>query len=150
MQRAKFLITGKPDSGKTAFIHSLTDSADPNYGELAVNEELVIELYAAPLDDHLSEALREKVGVVLMVDGRQSDEFADAPGIVRHLQKLRNLPLIVAVNKQDLPEAHPPNDVREQFPDNDLTTIFPCVATQKESAEKVLLALIYRMLSRNS
>jgi len=146
MQTAKFLVTGAARTGKSEFVKSLTEH-DGDFGSLQVNDELTIELSTAPLDGDLTDILKNKVGVVLMVDGRDSDTFVNAPQIVTHLRALRHLPVIIAVNKQDLPDAHAPSEVREQFPDSDVIKIFPCVATNKESCEKVLLALIYQILS---
>jgi hypothetical protein len=151
-QTARFLVTGKAASGKSSFIRSAAGnlSADGNHGEVVVNQALRIELFAAdapPESDAWRDVLEGVIGVVLLVDGTQPKTFADVPQIIETITAVNHVPFIIAVNKQDVAGWHPPKAVRDHLPEDSEIKVFPCIATDPTSAQNVLLALIYSLLS---
>lgn len=148
-QTARFVVIGAPASGKTAFISSVSGVENADAAELPISESLRIGLSAVPLEaerSRLEEALDHAIGIILVVDSTQPMRFAALPQIVDRLHAIRPLPIIIAANKQDLPSAQPPATIRQHLPDDAEIKVFPCVATDKSAAEKVLLALIYQIL----
>lgn len=143
-QTATFLVMG-PRSD--TFIASVATE-----GVLVVNENLMINLIATSVPSD-SEAWRESItnilGIVLLVDGTHPDTFAQIPLMVDRLGA-EQLPLIVAVDKQNEPKAQPPKAIRDLLPEDTPIKVFPCIASDKQSAENVLLALIYSVLSGDS
>jgi hypothetical protein len=150
-QTARFLITGKAAAGKSSFIRSVAGSLSPegNYGEVVVNDALRLELIAAdapPESEVWRDVLVGVIGVVLLVDGTQPESFAAVPAIIQTITAVKNVPFIIAVNKQDVTGWHPPKAVRDHLPEDSDIKVFPCVATDPTSAQNVLLALIYSIL----
>jgi signal recognition particle receptor subunit beta len=134
---ARFLVTGGAGAGKSTFIASVSP-------QVQINETLTIQLVEAELEA-APEFLSEVLGIVLLVDG--TTEFSETPLVVDDLRKIRRLPLIIAVTKQDLPGVAHPLDVLGTLPENTEIKVFPCVNTDRAACENVLLALIFQMLS---
>ncbi|HLA45746.1 MAG TPA: hypothetical protein VJZ27_20025 [Aggregatilineales bacterium] len=146
---AKFLVTGAAHTGKSQFITTITGAETRAYGEVQINPDMKIGLFSrlAPPEPDWREVIDLCIGVVLMVDATRPDTFADVPHMIEIMRQVHNVPMIIAVNKQDAPGAHPPGAVRDHLPEDLEIKVFPCIATQKQSAENVLLALIYTILS---
>jgi len=152
MQIVRFLVTGAPGAGKTTFLHSVAAPlvGSPESAEMIVNEALKLELYAATAPPHGSTwktMIDLVLGVVLLVDGTNAPYFAQIQNTIEALRAAKALPLIVAITKQDLSDAHSPAIVRTFLPEDPDYKVFPCVASNQQSAENVLLALIYQILS---
>jgi hypothetical protein len=57
-------------------------------------------------------------------------------------------PYVVAANKQDLPDAWSPDDLRIALKIDKNIKVLPCVAVDKESVKTILLELLYSILER--
>ena len=147
-QIASFIIAGLPQSGITTLIETLSPhSSKAEFGDMVINEALTIHLHGIG-DDVWQDAVDAALGAIIMVDSTQPDTFQESLHLMDELWGARKkLPLLIAMNKQDEPDAHAPAEFQKLLPDKLEIKVFPCVATQRQSAENVLLALIYSVLA---
>ncbi len=171
MQAVKIVVTGPFNSGKTQFIRTIseievvsterkiTDEARfvkeqttvaMDFGRITIDNDLVLYLFGTPgqrrfdfMWDILSEGM---LGFVVMVDSTSPQTFREAKYILEVFRRYAKTPYVVAANKQDLPDAWSPEDIRIALRLNSDIKVIPCVATDKESVKKVLLELLYLVL----
>ncbi len=171
MQTVKIVVTGPFNSGKSAFIQSVseidvvsterkitseaekiknTTTVAMDFGRITVDEDLVLYLFGTPGQrrfDFMWEILSEgMLGFIVMVDSTRPETFREARSILETFRAYAPTPYVVAANKQDLEDAWDVEDMRIalRLPDN--VKILPCVATDKESVKKVLLELLFSIL----
>lgn len=90
-----------------------------------------------------NEGLREVfVGVILVMDSARPETFLEARHILRILHTREFTPIVVAANKQDMGEAWSVEDLQIALRMEELKPPVPCVATDRKSATRVLLALL--------
>lgn len=171
MQAVKIVVTGPFNSGKTQFIRTISEievvsterkitdelravkdqtTVAMDFGRITIDEDLVLYLFGTPgqrrfdfMWDILSEGM---LGFVVMVDSTSPQTFREARYILDVFRRYAKTPYIVAANKQDLPDAWPPEDIRIALRLNSNVKVIPCVATEKESVKRVLLELLYLVL----
>ena len=172
IRTVKMVVTGPFNSGKTAFIHSVseidvvsterkitlqaekikdTTTVAMDFGRISVDEELVLYLFGTPGQkrfDFMWEILSEgMLGFVVMVDSSRPETFREAKSILETFRAYAPTPYVVAANKQDHPEAWTPDDLRIALRLDPNVKLLPCVATQRESVKNVLLELLYSILA---
>lgn len=171
MQAVKIVVTGPFNSGKTQFIRSISEievvsterkitdelrsikeytTVAMDFGRITIDDNLVLYLFGTPgqrrfdfMWDILSEGM---LGFVVMVDSTSPQTFREARYILDVFRRYAKIPYVVAANKQDLPDAWPPEDIRIALRLNSKVKVIPCVATKKESVKNVLLELLYLVL----
>ena len=171
MQTVKMVVTGPFNSGKTAFIQTVseievvaterkithepekvkeTTTVAMDFGRITVDDDLVLYLFGTPGQkrfDFMWEILSEgMLGFIVMVDSTRPETFREARSILETFRAYAPTPYVVAANKQDLPDAWDVEDMRIALRLPRHVKILPCVATQKESVKKVLLELLYSIL----
>ncbi len=171
MQTVKMVVTGPFNSGKTAFIQTvseidvvaterkITNEAEKvketttvamDFGRITVDDDLVLYLFGTPGQkrfDFMWEILSEgMLGFVVMVDSTRPETFREARSILETFRAYAPTPYVVAANKQDLPDAWDVEDMRIALRLPKQVKILPCVATDKESVKRVLLELLYSIL----
>ncbi len=171
MQTVKMVVTGPFNSGKTAFIQTvseidvvaterkITNEAEKvketttvamDFGRITVDDDLVLYLFGTPGQkrfDFMWEILSEgMLGFVVMVDSTRPETFREARSILETFRAYAPTPYVVAANKQDLPDAWDVEDMRIALRLPKGVKILPCVATDKESVKRVLLELLYSIL----
>ncbi|MGC8825570.1 MAG: GTP-binding protein [Anaerolineae bacterium] len=171
MQNVKIVITGPFAAGKTEFIRSISEidvvsterrisddsrvvkeetTVAMDFGRITIDQDLVLYLFGTPGQkrfDFMWEILSEgMLGFVLMVDSTKSETFREARQILDVFKKYAGVPYVVAANKQDLPDAWSPEDLRIALRINSDVKVLPCVARDKESVKHVLLELLYTIL----
>ena len=173
MQTVKMVITGPFSSGKTEFIRSISEievvtteegisagtaesrvkdatTVAMDFGRITVDDELVLYLFGTPGQrrfDFMWEILAEgMLGFVVMVDSTKPETFREAKSILETFRAYAPTPYVVAANKQDLPEAWDPDDLRIALRIEEDVKLLPCVANEKESVKNVLLQLLYSIL----
>lgn len=171
MQNVKIVITGPFAAGKTEFIRSISEidvvsterrisdnsrvvkeetTVAMDFGRITIDQELVLYLFGTPGQkrfDFMWKILSEgMLGFVLMVDSTKSETFREARQILDVFKKYAGVPYVVAANKQDLPDAWGPEDLRIALRINNDAKVLPCVARDKESVKHVLLELLYTIL----
>jgi len=171
MQTVKMVITGPFSAGKTEFIQSVSEidvvsterkiSSDAervkedttvamDFGRITVDDDLVLYLFGTPGQrrfDFMWEILSEgMLGFVVLVDSVRPETFREARHILEVFKAYANTPFVVAANKQDLPDAWSPEDVRIALKIEKNVKVLGCVARDKETVKEVLLELLYSIL----
>jgi uncharacterized protein len=171
MQTVKMVVTGPFNSGKTAFIKSVSEidvvsterkiSAEAeriketttvamDFGRITVDDDLVLYLFGTPGQkrfDFMWEILSEgMLGFIVMVDSSRPETFREAKGILQTFRAYAPTPYVVAANKQDNPDAWEVDDLRIALKMDRKVKMLPCVAHDKESVKNVLLELLYSIL----
>ena len=171
MQTVKMVITGPFSAGKTEFIQSVSEidvvsterkiSSDAervkedttvamDFGRITVDDDLVLYLFGTPGQrrfDFMWEILSEgMLGFVVMVDSVRPETFREARHILEVFKAYAETPYVVAANKQDLPDAWTPGDVRIALKIDKNVKVLGCVARDKEAVKEVLLELLYSIL----
>jgi small GTP-binding protein len=167
------VITGPFSSGKTQFIQSVSEidvvstdkkitSDSPeamekeittvamDFGRITVDDDLVLYLFGTPGQrrfDFMWEILAEgMLGFVVMVDSSKPETFREAKSILETFRAYAPTPYVVVANKQDLPDAWDPEDLRIALRIEENVKLLPCDATKKDSVKDVLLELLYSIL----
>jgi len=173
MQTVKMVITGPYSAGKTEFIRSVSEidvvtterkiSSDAervkeettvamDFGRITVDDELVLYLFGTPGQrrfDFMWEILSEgMLGFIVLVDSVRPETFREAKHILEVFRGYAATPYVVAANKQDLPDAWSPDDLRIALKIDRNTKVLSCVARDKESVKNVLLELLYSILEK--
>jgi small GTP-binding protein len=173
MQTVKMVVTGPFSSGKTQFIQTVseidvvaterkisseserikeTTTVAMDFGRITVDDDLVLYLFGTPGQkrfDFMWEILSEgMLGFVVMVDSSRPETFREARRILETFRAYAPTPYVVAANKQDLPDAWDPDDMRIALRLSADVKLLPCTATNKESVKNALLELLYSILER--
>ena len=171
MQTVKMVITGPFSAGKTEFIQSVSEidvvaterkiSSDAervkedttvamDFGRITVDDDLVLYLFGTPGQrrfDFMWEILSEgMLGFVVLVDSVRPETFREARHILEVFSSYASTPYVIAANKQDLPDAWSPEDVRIALKIDRVVKVLGCVARDKETVKNVLLELLYSIL----
>jgi small GTP-binding protein len=162
----KIIVTGPFNSGKTAFISTISDievvtterkittedrgikaetTVAMDYGRVELDGK-VLHLNGTPGQarfDFMWEILaREMNAFVVLVDATDPPSFPDAAELIRLFSGFHDVPYLVVANKTDLPGVVSLAEVRRRMNPGDDVTVMPCVATQKSSVRQVLLQII--------
>jgi signal recognition particle receptor subunit beta len=171
MQTVKMVVTGPFNSGKTAFIRSIseievvsterkislevekvkeTTTVAMDFGRITVDDDLVLYLFGTPGQkrfDFMWEILSEgMLGFVVIVDSSRPETFREARFILDTFRAYAPTPYVVAANKQDVPEAWPVDDLRIALKLDPSVRCIPCVANDKEMVKTILLELLSGIL----
>lgn len=162
----KIIVTGPFNSGKTAFIRTISDidvvtterrittedrgikaetTVAMDYGRVELDGK-ILHLHGTPGQarfDFMWEILaREMNGFIVLADSGDRPSFSEAGDLIDIFSNLYDVPYLVAANKTDLPGAASLIDVRRGTRAAGNITVMPCVATQKTSVRQVLLQVI--------
>jgi hypothetical protein len=171
MQTVKMVVTGPFNAGKTQFIGAISEievvsterrisstaerikdatTVAMDFGRITVDQDLVLYLFGTPGQrrfDFMWEILSEgMLGFVVMIDSARPETFREARRILEVFRGYAPTPYVVAANKQDMPDAWSPSDLRIALRVPGEVKVLPCVATDKESVKNVLLQLLYAIL----
>ena len=169
MMKAKILVTGDYNAGKTTFIQSISE-IDPVYtdkkmfeseelttvamdfGRITVDEDLALYLFGTPGQerfDFMWDILKEDIiGFVLLVDST-GPKIQNTLKILEFFSTKSDAPYVIACTKQDQHDAVPVETIREQLR-VDSAQVLACVATDRESVKQVLLVLLREVLEKMS
>jgi len=172
MQTVKIVVTGPFSAGKTEFIRSVSEidvvsterkiSAEAekikesttvamDFGRITVDEDLILYLFGTPGQrrfDFMWEILSEgMLGFIVMVDSARPETFREARSILETFRAYAPTPYVVAANKQDALDAWEIEDMRVALRLDPKVKFLPCVAHDKETVKKVLLELLYTILT---
>ncbi len=156
----KVLVTGPYNSGKSSFIHALSTrsvSVDRLGTTIAMDHGHIehkgfsVDIFGTPGQERFNPILKmlggEAMGVFLIIDSTNPAEFPRAKEMLA-LSMTHGLPYIVVANKQDLPGALKPEEIRERMKIPDNIPIVPAVVTKKIGVVGAFETLLDRILER--
>ncbi|MEA3338387.1 MAG: ATP/GTP-binding protein, partial [Chloroflexota bacterium] len=165
MGKTKIVITGPFNAGKTEFIRTVSDipivstersisdhlksvksetTVAMDYGHVKVNSD-VFHLYGTPGQprfDFMWDILSQEMqAFILMVDSCDRGTFPQARRLIRIFRRKARVPYMVVANKQDGRKALSVQKVGGALKLDSGIPVLPCIATDEESACKVLEGL---------
>ncbi|GAC1356397.1 MAG: ATP/GTP-binding protein [Herpetosiphon sp.] len=168
MQTVKVVISGAVNAGKSQFIRSISEvevvsterkatdetrllkketTVAMDFGRIGIANDLVLHLFGTPGQrrfDFMWEILAEgSLGLVVMVDSTRPETFRETTRIIDFFNEIREVPYVIAANKQDRDTAWSPDELRLALRLPEHVKVIPCIATNRESVKKVLLELLY-------
>jgi small GTP-binding protein len=169
IKKIKVLVAGPFAAGKTQFINTVSEiktvkterkiqhsgekqvkdytTVAMDFGKIRIDDEHELYLFGTPGQfrfDFMWEILGEgALGIIILVDSTDPSTFHEARKIVNFFQSRFPVPIVVGANKQDLPNAWSPEDVRIALDINEEEGIpvIPVSAIDKESVKNTLLTL---------
>lgn len=173
MQTVKMVVTGPFSAGKTQFIRSVSEidvvsteskisspaedikqdtTVAMDFGRITIDDDLVLYLFGTPGQrrfDFMWEILSEgMLGFVVVVDSARPETFREARHILQIFRSYAPTPYVVAANKQDMPDAWSPEDLRIALKIDPEVKFVSCVATEKEQVKDAILELLYSILEK--
>ncbi|HVO41352.1 MAG TPA: ADP-ribosylation factor-like protein [Aggregatilineales bacterium] len=155
MAKLYTFITGPNGAGKSEFLYSLGDEASWRYDEtagleerhLVMDETLEVVLFAAVdgsrFDRLMQVPERDLLGYIVLVDSTAPETWDQARLMMLNSRGYALLPTVIAANKQDLPGAHPPEEVGAALGLESMVSVCECVATDPMTVRGVFLQLLY-------
>lgn len=150
----KILVTGPFDSGKSTFVHALSTKAisvDRMGTTIALDHGHVdykgfsADIFGTPGQERFDPIIKllsgESMGVFLIVDSTNPTDFVRAKQMLE-ITKSYGLPYVLIANKQDLPGALAPEEIRKQFSLPHDVPIVPVVAKDKKGIFEAFEVLI--------
>jgi small GTP-binding protein len=169
IKKIKVLVAGPFAAGKTQFINTVSEiktvkterkiqhsgekqvkdytTVAMDFGKIRIDDEHELYLFGTPGQfrfDFMWEILGEgALGIIILVDSTNPTTFHEARKIINFFQSRFPVPIVVGANKQDLPNAWSPEDVRIALDINEEEGIpvIPVSAIDKESVKNTLLTL---------
>lgn len=169
IKKIKVVIAGPFAAGKTQFINTVSEiktvkterriqhsgekqvkdytTVAMDFGKVRIDDEHELYIFGTPGQfrfDFMWEILGEgALGIIILVDSTNPTTFHEARKIINFFQSRFPVPIVVGANKQDLPNAWSPEDVRIALDINEEEGIpvIPVSAIDKESVKNALLTL---------
>ena len=170
IRKIKIVIAGPFAAGKTQFINTVSEiktvsterrtqqlseksvkgytTVAMDFGKIRIDDEHELYLFGTPGQfrfDFMWEILGEgALGIITLVDSTDPTTFHEARKIINFFQSRFPVPIVVGANKQDLPNAWSPEDVRIalDIDEEEGIPVVPLSAVNKDSVKNVLLILL--------
>jgi small GTP-binding protein len=169
IKKIKVVIAGPFAAGKTQFINTVSEiktvkterrtqqssersvkdytTVAMDFGKIRIDDEHELYLFGTPGQfrfDFMWEILGEgALGIIILVDSTDPTTFHEARKIINFFQSRFPVPMVVGANKQDLPNAWSPEDVRIalDIDEEEGIPVIPVSAIDKESVKNTLFTL---------
>ncbi len=169
IKKIKVVIAGPFAAGKTQFINTVSEiktvkterktqqmgekavkeytTVAMDFGKIRIDDQHELYLFGTPGQfrfDFMWEILGEgALGIIILVDSTDPTTFHEARKIINFFQSRFPVPIVVGANKQDLPNAWSPEDVRIalDIDEDEGIPVIPVSAIDKESVKNALLTL---------
>ena len=162
----KVIVTGPFNSGKTAFVSTISDIAVVTTEKRITTEDRGIKSETTVAMDygrveidgrilHLSGTpgqmrfnfmwdilAKEMDAFIVLVDSSDPPSFPDAGDLINTFSDIHSVPYLVAANKSDLPGTASLDEIRRKTNVGPGVVVMPCVATQRVSVRRVLSQVI--------
>ncbi len=170
IKKIKIVVAGPFAAGKTQFINTVSEiktvkterrtqavgersvkdytTVAMDFGKIRIDDEHELYLFGTPGQsrfDFMWEILGEgALGIIILVDSTDPSTFHEARKIINFFQSRFPVPMVVGANKQDLPNAWSPEDVRIalDIDEEEGIPVIPVSAIDKESVKSALLTLL--------
>jgi uncharacterized protein len=117
------------------------------YAAVPVNEHTMLQIFAAPPAIHERHLLYWEImsgsadGYIFLIDSTRTDTFDEARYTIETLRSYVSIPCIIAANRHDSPGALTIGAIRNKLDPGTEIPIRLCAASERESAQSVLMAL---------
>ncbi len=170
LRKIKIVIAGPFAAGKTQFINTVSEiktvaterrtstASEKNvkdyttvamdFGKIKIDDQNELYLFGTPGQsrfDFMWEILGEgALGIIVLVDSTDPKTFHEARKIINFFQSRFPVPIVVGANKQDMPNAWTPEDVKFalDITEEEEIPVVPLSAKDKEQVKKTLLTLL--------
>ncbi len=155
----KIVVVGPAGAGKSTFVHKVCDhavSAERMGATVALDrgtidrQGLHVDIFGTPgqerFDPMVAPIMANAMAIILMVDATDPASFERADYMLQKNWR-QGIQVIVAANKQDLPDAVSPGELARRLAMPKGAEVVPCIATDPAAAEAVLQRLLDRILS---
>jgi small GTP-binding protein len=155
----KILVTGPYNSGKSSFVKTVA-SESVSVDRMALGqvpttiamdighveyEGFVADVFGTPGQERFDLILdilaKEAVGAFVMVDSTAPMTFARAKEMIKRC-KAEAIPKVIVANKQDLPNALSPEEIRQVMKVDQSIPIIPASVANEEGIKEALDALL--------
>ncbi len=162
----KIIVTGPFNSGKTAFISTISDidvvtterrittedrgiksetTVAMDYGRVELDDKIV-HLHGTPGQarfDFMWEILaKEMNGFIVLADSTDTPSFPEVGNLIKLFSDFHAVPYLIVANKTDQDGAASLIQVRRGTNAAENITVMPCVALHKTSVRQVLLQIV--------
>jgi hypothetical protein len=150
----KIVVTGPFNAGKSTFVHSLSNraiSVDRLGTTIAIDHGHVdykgfsADIFGTPGQERFDPIIKlisgEAMGIFLVVDSTNPEDFVRAKQMLK-ITKSYGLPFIILANKQDLPGALKPEEIKKLFNLPDDVQVLPVTASNKTGVYEAFEVLI--------
>jgi small GTP-binding protein len=169
IKKIKVVIAGPFAAGKTQFINTVSEiktvkterrtqqssersvkdytTVAMDFGKIRIDDEHELYLFGTPGQfrfDFMWEILGEgALGIIILVDSTDPTTFHEARKIINFFQSRFPVPMVVGADKQDMPNAWSPEDVRIalDIDEEEGIPVIPVSAINKESVKNTLFTL---------
>lgn len=152
------LVVGLPGSGKSRLLDTLNPHHEEAHGWrltwIQIEENLHARFVEPPAQTEFDFMWTREIiagadidGCIVVCDSSRTETFGETVGILETVRAFHpGLPLVLAANKQDQPQAWGADDLRlgMGLPD-DIHTI-PCIASDISTVREAVLQLLYGVL----
>jgi hypothetical protein len=149
------VVTGLTKTGKTALIDAICKDIDAvdnwHTGQVEIEAGLSAQFLEPPpmtkfdylwLRDTIAEVAVP--GFIVLCDSTRPDQFTEMFAILQTIRAIHpDTPIVVAANKQDLPDAWGADDIRLGLGIPADIPVVPCVATDPQQVKDVIIKLLY-------
>ncbi len=156
----KVIITGPYNAGKSTFVRTLSKksiSVDVFNTTVALDFGIIesrgiaAHIFGTPgqkrFDPILPHLAKDTIGVILIVDSTKPETLERAKEMLKKIET-HNVFVVVAANKQDLPGALPPEEIKKRLNLGEDVPVVPCVATDEKSVRRVFETLITLIIEK--
>ncbi len=153
----KILVTGPFDAGKSTFVHALSTraiSVDRLGTTIALDHGHVeykgfsADIFGTPSQERFDPIIKlisgESMGIFLVVDSTNPTDFVRAKQMLE-ITKSYGLPFVIVANKQDLPGAMTPEEIKKLFNLPEDVPIVPASAKDKIGVFEAFEVLIEKI-----
>jgi len=170
----KILILGPFNAGKTTLVQTLSEismttereitrpeerakktktTVAMDFGIVNLGDGYVVRLFGTPGQRRFSfmwRVLSKGIhGYILIIDSTDEESIMEAIRIHENFrEEHRDVPYVIAANKQDLPGAMSALDIRLALDVPDEVPVIPTIATNHQSAWNVLSTLLERCITK--
>jgi signal recognition particle receptor subunit beta len=121
-----------------------------DFGRITLDDHTALYLFGMPEGrrfDFMWEILSDGfLGFVVMLDSSKLSAFRETKSILETFRAYAPTPYVIAANFQDSPDAWSIADLRIALHIAANVPIIPCVATERESVKRVILALLEKVV----
>lgn len=143
----KVIMTGLPNAGKSSIIHSLKQDGSEKEHNYIITNGMNIEILDPKIltREFIHQVLWKDIsGIIVVIDAADPGTFSDASQIINEISS-SNIPTIVLANKQDLPDAIMPQNLKEEMCIPDRIPVIGVTTLQTDILSETLRTL-YKMI----